>query len=640
MKVHNFYSDVLLSLSYFINNITNNSINTFQYNIGSRSFTLDYNPNYELPAAYVTYNNTTHMNARPDSFLRSFSNTNQIPVLYDIEKQLGLKIQEDMFLINIDIDLNADSQLHIINLKHDIETKIPLNKFLQFYKFTSYFEIGDDYLNPYLFDATIDTIENLYFKHDKILDILKYCFSVSYEPLIKLTSINFNNLDLTSGNYGLNLSFELMIQIPVTLLFNYSLPSQKNADMSEVKQLFYSDVFVPVLNSNLISEKGFIEFQLFHNDIKYNLNANYIKSDNKLVGHYHHTNFIFDFESEIKNEHITGIISGLVNNSYVDNADVDLYVGADNIIYGTVQSSILSGSLKDVTIENNLLSAYFSGQFNDSMQDFNLEGIEFNQLSKTYLLNNVSISNKDLKLISYRSIQPNSVYSKVKTISVSRTEINFRLTKIKSLVFFDNNLLQFKYYKLEDENIIDKFGQFRIDHSDFIIEGSINKQTGMIDFSVVNVLLEFSDFNLYEIEFDFVFDFYLKRGPGNIEKLSIDFNLVNEFISDISPLNIPDFKDGQYTLVVDDLDINKTDNNRYEFKIKLPYYNKKPITEFSFYITSSKMKTDNNELEIILDTSRSTEEFAFFSVTESFYYNNLYKINKLYPLFFSAEIIR
>lgn len=643
MRVHNFYSDVLLSLSYFVNNITDSSINTFQYNIGSRSFNLDYNPNYNLPAAYITYNNTTHVNARPSGFLKTFNNYNQIPVLYDIQKELSLKIQEDLFTLDLDLNLNTDSQLHIINLKHNIETRIPLNKYLQFYKFTSFFELNDDYLNPYLFDPSNDDIENLYFKHDRILDRLNYCFSVTYEPLLKLTSINFNDLDVNAGTYGLQLSFEMMIQLPIRLLFNYSMPSQKEASYSDNKKIYHNDVSIPVLSAFELDNGGFIEFLLKHNNKNYTINAKCkqdTENNNLYTGSYNNSDLSFNFEFNVINYKVTGIVDGLINNVYIDKGEVILYVGAENIIYGNVYSDHLSGLLKDVKFEDNSISAYFSGEFDSSIQEFRIEELNFQETFKQINITPPVIDNKDIYVISTRSVTANNIYSKIRTISIPRTEINFDLTKINKVVFFDNTNDSFIEYDIVNSKI-DKYGDFKLDIDGVgIIEGSINKQSGNLELSNTTILDSINDYIIYEINFDFVFDFYFKRGPGNIEQLSIDFNLINEHISGISPLDIPQFDSNDFTLVLDSVDFIKTDNNRYEFFIKLPHYNKEQIKSYSFYITFNKYITSDNEVEVIMDKTNSTNEICFFSMTESIYHKYFSKISKIYPMFFSTKLIK
>jgi hypothetical protein len=156
-------------------------------------------------------------------------------------------IQEDHFTISVDISINCDTQFQAIDFKHMFESVMPLNKYLQIYRFVSYFEISSEFLNPYLFDPSKDKIDNLFFKHNSLTDELNYYFSVGYEPLIRLTNAAVNIGEVSTSTFALNLSFELLMQLPSKILFNYQSEQQRLAKFDDIKFLKFDNVKVTSL---------------------------------------------------------------------------------------------------------------------------------------------------------------------------------------------------------------------------------------------------------------------------------------------------------------------------------------------------------------------------------------------------------
>lgn len=520
MKVHNFFSDVLLSLSYFLNNVLNNEIKYFEYNIGNISFDLKFNPNYVLPSSYITYNNSDYFNIRPNSFHRVTNNINQIPVLHNLTKDLTLFLQEDFIKLQISVSINSDSQLQIINFKYILESIVPINKYLNFYNFTTFYELSEEYINPFIFDVNKDKIINLYIKHDKIIDKNIYCFSVKYEPLIKSTNINFNTLESTETVYSINIDFEILIQMPIKLIFDLS------KDYSKIKKISFNNVKIPI-NGN------YIELLLTNGN---KVNCKYEVIDNVLISK--HPDYLF--EALVLKTIKVGLINGLIDTIYYDNQEI--YIIND---------------------------AYFL--INDCVFNIDLlKDLEYKHLYNKYEIDKPIFKDIKHNIISYKMISSNDILSK---LNLSKT--NCEVEYVKPEINFNKN------------------GIITVD----------------------------SDEDEIELELVIIKQF-INRSPNKIENINFNFNIVNELIS---PINTDINEEIKY--VYDKLNIIKTKDKRYEFILE--NINLNNIKEYYFYFSFNNIKIDYNNLDLILDKHRN-----IFSSNESFYYNFLVKVNKLYPVFF------
>lgn len=596
MRVHNFYTDLLMSLCYYLDRVTNNNIKNFQFNIGSRSFSLSYDPNYELPSAYVTYNNTTHTNARPHSFLHSFSNYNQINVLYNRDRNLLLKIQEDHFNVSIDVKINLDSQFQAIDLKHNIESKIPIGKPLQIYRFTSFFELDNTFINPYLFDPINNVIDNLFFRHNQILNSFSYYFSVSYEPLVKLDTINFDGLDINQSTYSLDLNFDIAIQIPTRLLFS---PFTRSSP-DEYKQIKYDKLQVPITNDKNILP---IEFLLEVDGVY-----------KKIIAFSNLTDTIHEYideNLEFKYQYILGssIEFGDVSNSSLYKASVSITSGNEENKYGQINGANISGNIKNVVIEDNTFSADFEGDFEGVVKSFRIEDALYEFRYRKHNIKNIKIKNPEIKIIDYRILIPNSIFEVIKTFRIPNAEIDFEFTKI----FPDVEL--------------NKKGEFLL--KEYNMFGKIDKESSKISFDKY----EF-DYKLLTIEP--VLKFFPVRGPGAIDDISIDFSMDSSAISPITPIVLNNYSSENYNLVLDNLIYTLIeDSNRYIIEIPLPFYNKSIPKEYSLFFTGCGTTVDQNNVNLILDRINSIYSKLVFTTHEGFFKDHFSHVSKLYPLFFS-----
>jgi hypothetical protein len=645
LKVHNIYSDILLSLSYYLNKVLEGRIKAFQYNISSTSFNLDYEANYELPAAIITYTNSSYLNARPSTFLRTFSNYNQIPVLFDSTKNIGLKIQEDHFNITVDVAINCDSQFQAIDFKHQFESLIPLNKYLQIYKFVSYFQIDSEYLNSFLFDVSKDKIENIFLKHNELTNELNYYFSVGYEPLIRLTGVNINIGEVSASTFSLNLSFELLMQLPSKVIFDYGSKQQAEAKFDDIKFLKFDNVIVPCNE-----EYDYIELKVKqdNNNIPLMIHCPCVKDLEKytLNGDFTNNLLSISINTDTLETTYTAYVYGFIEDKVIEKSTIKFQTGKLGGKYGHISGDKISGKLKSIEIsEDNLFSAWFEGEFYGKISSFKINQLAYEYISDYFNIKHpTTVISEGFKILNYRFVDTGSIFSAIRNINTFKNEVDFNLTKITGISFY--NTLEKKYtdlIPLPTPVSINKDGSFSFDLlGSIVVAGSINGVTSRISLSAVQTLtLELSHLKIHELKLDVVFKYFPIRGPGRIEQISIDFNLTNQSISNISPTEIPNYSTDKCNIVLDKLNISEKDaSNRYAITIPLPLYSNSIPTKFNFFFTKQSYTTDESKLELILDSSLSTTSNLVFTTTEQFYFRYLTDVSKIYPIFFSTSIIR
>ena len=222
MYIHNFYSDLLLAVRVlFDTHIFQNRgyIKRYEFNLGNRTLQLptDYKPNFEFPNIIVTLNDDTpSYGQRPDvsQKIPGF-NLDQIPVLYNQTTLEVLLVQEEMVNVPISCSINCESQFQAKEVAGVVKRWLPVNKFIQFLNFTSYLEVSQEFLSKTTFDPAIHTIANLYTKLNKKTGEIDYCYSLQYEPFIRLDSVTSSIPDSTQRSFAVSVDITFMIQQPV-----------------------------------------------------------------------------------------------------------------------------------------------------------------------------------------------------------------------------------------------------------------------------------------------------------------------------------------------------------------------------------------------------------------------------------------
>jgi len=228
MQIHNYYSDVLLSIRTLFDSIIfkPDFIKYYSFNIANRTFEVsqrDYKPNRELPAAVITLQTERYtFGERPTNILQSpMENINQIPVLRDPETERTIFVQEEFVTVPIIVNVNCESQLQAKEVEFYIKRFLPLTKYIQLYSFTSFLEIDPTILFKLDMDFTKRHITNLFTRLNKNLGQPEHCFSMSYRPLVQLTSIDANIATPEQSTYSVNMSLDINIQCPLYLLYDF-----------------------------------------------------------------------------------------------------------------------------------------------------------------------------------------------------------------------------------------------------------------------------------------------------------------------------------------------------------------------------------------------------------------------------------
>lgn len=238
MQIHNYFSDLLLSVRTLFDNIIFKSdfIKYYSFNIANRTFELsqnDYKPNRKLPAAIINLTGERYAFSERPSNIQNLTveNINQIPVLYDSETDQCIYVQEEQMNIPISVNINCESQFQAKEIEFQIKRFLPTNKYIQLYSFTSFLEIDPHILLRLKMDFNKRDITNLFTRLNKNLGESEYCFSIRYKPLVRLENID-SQISLSSQTtYTVNMQLDLLTQMPLFFVYNDPKPIIKRINV-------------------------------------------------------------------------------------------------------------------------------------------------------------------------------------------------------------------------------------------------------------------------------------------------------------------------------------------------------------------------------------------------------------------------
>ncbi len=222
MYIHSWYGDLLLSVRVlFDNHIFQNReyIKRYEFNMGNRTIQLpiDYKPNFEFPNIIVTLNDDVpSYGQRPDvaQKIPGF-NLDQTPVLYNQTNGTVLLVQEEMVNVPISCTINCESQFQAKEISALVRRWLPINKFISFLQFVAYLEVSGEYLSRASFDPVTQVISNLYTKLNKRTGEIDYCYSLQYEPFVRLDSITTAIPDSTQRSFQVVVDITYMVPQPL-----------------------------------------------------------------------------------------------------------------------------------------------------------------------------------------------------------------------------------------------------------------------------------------------------------------------------------------------------------------------------------------------------------------------------------------
>jgi len=241
MIIHNVVSDLMLALSTYLNSFISPKIKNFQYNFANTSFVLNLDPQFELPAAIIKLDGLEPFVNHPYvfQFNNMADNIHQIPAVYNKTKDIEIQLQEEIYNVNITVNINCESQLQALNIHHLILNNNPVNKYLHLFEFISFHEIDTELLNKFLFDTNNDKLNNTFLKHNKFSNELDYCFSMLYNPLTKLNMSTIDISNISASSFQVSNSFTSLFHLPMYLIA----PSINNSSniFPDSKKIYYGN---------------------------------------------------------------------------------------------------------------------------------------------------------------------------------------------------------------------------------------------------------------------------------------------------------------------------------------------------------------------------------------------------------------
>ena len=230
MYIHNFFADLLLSTRVMLDTYifqNSNYMQRYEFNMGNRTFQLpaEFKSNFAFPNVMVMLNDDAPAWGQRPEVTQGLNNwsIDQIPVLYNLTTQNTLCVQEEMRTVPITLTINCESQFQTKEIKNVIERWLPINKYIQFMQYTSFLEVTQQYLDKNQFNPSSDQIINLFTKLNSRTGAISYCFSILYNPLIRLDSVSTSISDSTQRSFQVVIDITYMIQLPV-YIFNDQLP--------------------------------------------------------------------------------------------------------------------------------------------------------------------------------------------------------------------------------------------------------------------------------------------------------------------------------------------------------------------------------------------------------------------------------
>jgi hypothetical protein len=627
MNIHNLFSDLMLGLANHVNSLLPTKIKHFQFNLANVSFNLGLSPQFELPSAIINLGSMNPYVNHPYVFQANLKNQHQFPVLYNETKDIELIIQEEHYLTNIDFLINCESQIQALNINHILMNFLPLNKYLHLFKFVSFFEINSIFLNRILFNTEKDKIYNLFLKHNKYSNNLDYCFSIQYEPLVKLTSSSVDLTNITASSFQVATSFEILNQLPI-YIFGPPIDYSSNVDLV-TKKIYHSNI--PVA----ISKELFLILELQHKQ------TGYIESQLVPINYLTDGTFVINLSY--------GNISGRLE---IERTVYSCDVIYDNSVYATkitkeynfvtntskyFCSGSFSGQLKNVTVIEDDIEAWLTGYFNNKQIN---EKLKFNITNKyiEYTLQTFVANFFDYQTLNFLLVYNN--YNKIPDFILKINEYSVRIdldnSTIYAVLIFDKLLSEYKSIELTDLYKSRGILEFIYNTKIYSFNFNIDPDTAIISCS--QLLPDSNEIEVIAVNFNkLTFNYIAGLHEGIVDSLTLDFNYNNELISSITPFENYSVLLNEYVnIVLDELKTTYDElNRRYYLDINLNNEFKFDYNNFKwkFIINDLKLSSEDQLQSIIVDIDYSDDKNVRFIVTEKLFMSFFVKVDKFNPVF-------
>jgi hypothetical protein len=221
MQIHNYYSDLCLSVRTLFDNyiFKPTTIRSYDFNIANRTFSIDkeFKTQYELPACIVTLNDDHYIFGERPNVIQHFGPENQMQhkALINFETNAAITVQEEHVQTNISVMINCETQLQAKELEFTIKRYLPLSKYIQILEFTSFLEVSYEHLRTLDYENYGHKIANLFTKLNENKGQVEYCYSMRYRPHIRLESISSNIADSSQRAFSVNAEISYLTQMPM-----------------------------------------------------------------------------------------------------------------------------------------------------------------------------------------------------------------------------------------------------------------------------------------------------------------------------------------------------------------------------------------------------------------------------------------
>lgn len=484
MNIHNIYSDLLLSTTYFLNNkvlrYSSTNIKGFEYNIGNASFQLKYDTQYDLPAAIVRMESPRKWLgiSHPYSYqFNTFGNIHRTTILHNQTKDLDIELQEEMYEIPISITINCESQIQALDIQHTFQQYTPLGAYLNYYEFVSFLELESSIFNKWMFDLQKDKIINLFYKQNEYTDVADYCFALKFAPLMRINDVSISLGQSNDPSYSVNISLEAVTSIPSYIIYpffdissnveiptvrverlNRWIPTKEVPTVKVCPKRINGDALDPVyVQVTMVDEmhSGFEQSFMFEDEgsEKTGILKGRILVEKKLL----------DVQSLVKGTSIIGT------------ATIDRNLETD-ILTGTISGDNITGRLRKIEyLDATTLRVFFEGMLAGIITEDTIT-FEYSLLNTIHDVINMAVSypdNPQYTVGCLDNVKSKCLYSVVSDMNPYTSLVNLNDTIIKGYMK-DGIFTEFDPPLEFDAN-----GGFSIDNT----YGSLNPSTGCLELS-------------------------------------------------------------------------------------------------------------------------------------------------------------
>lgn len=533
LRIHSFYSDLLLSIRYLFDNIIFEPgyIKHYEFNVGNRSFQLEYKTQYDMPMAIINYQESHPSLYHPWLLLRTGNNNqSKFPVLFDSNKDLTLELQEEEYEIAVEVTINCESQFSAVELEHKIKSRTPLNKPLHLYSFYTFLEIPDEVLNPLMFDVNNDEIFNLYQKYDHTSDEVVHCCAIRYEPLIRLDNCASSIGTSETRSFSVSCSFVFITGVPVY----YDIPASEKPTKNIADYLKEEKVAIPVdkkqpilqLISKLSNDKLVKEYIPIVIDKSHSFNNNFIfdnEYDSSVVG-------------KITKYHYFGYCKIVLEvDSKLEEFKVDFKLVADlkNNKQELTLNGILTGKLTELNITDMTFSGMFYGQFNEKLLNQKVTASEYTIVERSFDVEDPQLQINDNVDFSHTSnfiplINGEDAHSSMPHVNSRILEFIPEKTKAVGIIIKEYDSTSFHNIDCDEE--LDEYGNFIIpityvnlqnNKTYGSVKGKINRSTMILNTEIIKEQYD-ADFDVIAVLFDFSFKTSPRYGARYIKNVNLN----------------------------------------------------------------------------------------------------------------------